>query len=355
MFIVDAHLDLAYNALNFGRDLRRPVADLRQAEAGRQVGDGLITATFPSLRQAGVGLIFGTLFVTPYRKRQPGEKLVYRHAAEAHRLAMQQLDYYRRQADELDYLRLVGDPAGLETIVHSHTNGETPLLGIIPLMEGADPIREPEELELWYEQGLRIIGLAWDDTRYAGGAWQSGPSRGISRNGYRLMEIMADLGLILDITHLSEKASYEALERYPGTVVATHCNARALLPIERHLNDQQIRLLAERDGITGIVLYNAFLKPTYHKGDPKESVTRADVVAHIDHICQLLGDATHVGIGSDFDGGFGAQHIPAGLDSVLDLPNLATALQDHGYTPADIANIMGQNWLNLLRRALPAG
>lgn len=352
MFIVDAHLDLAYNALAFGRDLTLSVPELRRAEAGRSVGDGPITATLPGLRQAGVGLVFGAIFVSPYDKKNPAAKLVYHNEQEAFQIAMREMDYYQRLADELDYLQLVGDLHALECLLPADNVGELEQVGIVPLMEGADPIRVPEEVERWYERGVRIIGPAWDDTRYAGGAWRSGG--GFTADGMLLMELMAGLGMILDITHLSEKASFEALDRYTGPLAATHCNARALVQMERHLSDIQIQRLAERGGVMGIVLYNRFLKEGYALTDPRESVTLADVTAHIDHICQLLGDARHVGIGSDFDGGFGSRHIPAELRSVLDLPRIADALRERGYEQSDIENIMGGNWLSFLRRAWAA-
>ncbi len=349
MFIVDAHLDLAYNALEFGRDLTRPVAALRKTEARRPAGDGPITVTFPSLRDAGVGLIFGTIFVEPFDRRKPGRKLTYRNEQEAHRLAMRELDYYRRMVDKLEYLKLVGDVAALDAIVSEPADPGERQVGIVPLMEGADPIREPAEVELWYERGVRIIGPAWDDTRYAGGAWRSGG--GFTPAGLELMERMAELGMILDVTHLSETACFEALDRYQGAIAATHCNARALVPMERHLSDTQIRRLAERSAVIGIVLFNRFLKRGYEFTDPRESVTLEHVVAHIDHICQLLGDAGHLGLGSDFDGGFGAQHVPVELGSVSDIGKIALALRERGYAEGDIRSIMGLNWLRFLRES----
>lgn len=371
MFIVDAHLDLAYNELNNGRNLRQPLSEIRIREQGMRLR-GIPTVALPELQKAGVGLVFGTLFVAPAGSPMvsPHSRLVYHDSAEAHRLAMAQLDYYHRLADEIEWVRLVSDQATLEEVVTSHqpSEGQQPLeddndqkgeqaepfgsslpLGIVPLMEGADPIREPEELEMWYERGLRLIGPAWDDTRYSGGAWRG--SGGLTRAGYHLLDVMADFGFILDITHMSEKASHEALDRYEGMVVATHSNARALVPGERQLSDTQIRRLGERDGVIGVVLYNTFLRANHVMGDPKELVTLDHVVAHIDHICQVLGDAAHVGIGSDLDGGFGSADIPAEMDSVADLPLIATQLRARGYAEPDVLGIMGGNWLNLLRRA----
>ena len=352
MFIVDAHLDLAYTAVNFNRDLRQPLATVRQHEPNPGPR-GITTATFPELQRGGVGLIFGTLFVLPANAPIPGltDALTYQTQAEAHQQAMTQLDYYHRIADESDYIQLVGDLASLEAVIASHqTKAAPPLLGIVPLMEGADPIRDPAEVELWYERGVRLIGPAWDDTRYAAGAWRDGG--GLTKDGYHLLERLAEFGFIVDLTHLSEKGSHQVMDRYEGPIVATHSNARALVPGERHLSDEQIsRLGQERQGMIGVVLYNRFLKAGHDKGDPKELVTLDHVVDHIDHICQLLGNADHVGIGSDFDGGFGAADIPAEMDSVADLPLLADRLQTRGYTAEQINAIMGGNWLTFLRRA----
>jgi len=352
MLIVDSHLDLAYSALNDGRDLALSLADLRAAEARR--GTGPATVTFPELKRARICLVFGTLFVRPAAFPDPASrnKMTYKDAAEAHRMAMAQMDYYHRLADEDEELRLVGNLQVLEEVVASHGSDDRPLLGIVPLMEGADPIREPEEAELWYERGVRLIGLAWDDTRYAAGAWRGG-DEGLTKVGHHLLEVMADFPFILDLTHMSEKASFQALDRYEGPVVATHSNARALVPGQRQLSDRQIYRLGERDGVIGIVLYNKFLRRDHRAGDPRELVMLDHVIAHIDHICQILGDARHVGIGSDFDGGFSAADIPMEMDSVADLPLIAGKLIERGYEQQDVDRIMGENWLNVLRRTLP--
>lgn len=350
-FYIDAHLDLAYNALNFQRDLLLPVPDIRRKE-GKSPPAGIATVSIADLKTSDVGLIFGTLFVSPKNDSSItfDGPMSYRNAEEAHRNAMAQLDYYHRLADNDPAIRLVKDAHSLNEVVQSWEEEEERLLGIVALMEGADPVRTPEELEMWYERGLRVIGPAWDDTRYASGAWR-GSRFGITKDGHHLLEVMAELGFILDITHLSEMASFEVLERYEGMVVATHSNARQLVPGERQLSDDQIRLLGERGGMIGIVLFNAFLEANYYKGAPKERVTLAHVVAHIDHICQILGDANHVGIGSDFDGGIGAADIPFELDSVNDLVKIADALKVHGYQESDIEKIMGANWLRRLQKA----
>lgn len=351
MFIVDAHQDLAYNAIRYHRDLRLPLAELREHER-KHPAEGVPTVTIPSLLEARVGLLFSTLFAMPAQRNffmPDNKRLVYENAEEAYRVGLAQLDYYQRLVDDYEQIRLVRNLAELDEVVASHEEGGKGLMGIVLLMEGADPVRDPAELEEWHERGVRLIGPAWDDTRYAGGAWREGG--GFSREGLALMEAMAGLGYVLDITHLSDKAAFEALDRYEGHIVATHSNARALVPGMRHISDDLVRRLAERDGVVGVVIMNRFIKPDLTRSDPKEAVTLADLVAHIDHYCQLLGDAEHVGIGSDLDGGFGRDDIPAEMDSVVDLNKLIPALAERGYSNDDIAAIMGGNWLRKLRSA----
>jgi membrane dipeptidase len=350
MLIVDAHLDLAYNAIRHKRNLLKSVTEIRKFEEGKPHPNGISLVSFPELREANVGLVFGTIFVMPAGGKfftEADSPLAYRTADQAHKLGQQQLDYYHRIADECDYVRLVGNLSELEEVVASQQEGQERLVGIVPLMEGADPIREPAEAEMWYERGLRIVGLAWEDTRYAPGAWRSGG--GLTKEGHQLLEVMASFGFILDLTHMSEEASLTCLDTYDGTIIATHSNARALVQTQRQLGDTQISRIAERGGVIGIVLANSFLKADHKRGDPKENVTLEHVVAHIDHMCQVIGDARHVGIGTDFDGGFGVEAVPNEIKNLSDLPLIGKALKEKGYTQEDIDGLMGQNWLRVLR------
>jgi membrane dipeptidase len=353
MIIVDAHLDIAYNALNYGRDFTLPLAELRGRERGRSP-NGIATVSLPTLQEGGVAVVFGTLFALPAASplaQTANPAVVYQDNAEAHRVASGQLDYYARLLDEENgRFRLLTTQKTLNDVIESQS-GETPLLGMVLLMEGADPVREPAELEMWAERGLRLLGPAWDDTRYAAGAWRQGG--GLTKDGYALLDMMQTFGLGLDVSHLSERSYHQALERYDGVVLASHSNVRALVPGERQLSDRQIQQMGERGGVIGIALCNLFLRAHHHLGERKELVTLDHIVAHIDHICQLLGDSRHVGIGSDFDGGFGAQDIPLGMDSAADLRLLAARLQERGYGTDDAANVMGQNWLRVLRTLLP--
>jgi membrane dipeptidase len=353
MQYVDAHLDLAYNALEYGRDLFLDVHQIRESEKP-DPHRGVATVSFPQLREAGGVLVFGTLFTaSEYASAVMGSdnRFTYRNQQQAFQQAMEQLDYYRRLADEeKNKLRLVTDLADLETVLGSQDD-EEPLLGIMLLMEGADPIREPEEVALWAEKGVRAIGPAWDDTQYAAGSFRS--SRyGLTEKGRELLEIMAGERLILDLSHMNEQAVLEARGFFFWPLMASHSNAQALVPSPRQLSDPIIRRIGEHDGVIGIVLYNPFLRPNQRMGDPKEQVTLDHVAAHIDHICQVLGDATHVGLGTDMDGGFGAEDIPMPMDSIGDIPLLAKHLKGYGYGQEDITRIMGGNWLNLLRSSL---
>jgi membrane dipeptidase len=216
-------------------------------------------------------------------------------------------------------------------------------------MEGADPILEPKQFEEWYERGVRIVGTSWQATRYAGGTGEPG---GLTDLGRELLEIMADFNAILDLSHMAEQACMESLDRYEGIVIASHSNPRHFCNTDRHLTDEAIRRLAERDGVMGIVLYNRFLTNDWKKGDPRSKVPLATVIAAIDYVCQLTGSASHVGIGTDFDGGFGVESIPEGLDTVGDLLEIGKALRAKGYAEADIEAVLGANMLRKLRQAL---
>jgi membrane dipeptidase len=167
---------------------------------------------------------------------------------------------------------------------------------------------------------------------------------------------MADFGFSLDLSHMDEQAALQALEVYPAAVIASHANALALLKgseSNRHLSDRVLQGLIERDGIVGLVPYNRFLIPGWSPEADREAVTLDRLVAQIDYVCQLAGDAGHAGIGSDFDGGFGLQSTPAGIDTIADLQKLAPLLAEKGYTQEDIAAILGGNWLSRLKQTLP--
>jgi membrane dipeptidase len=222
-------------------------------------------------------------------------------------------------------------------------------------MEGAEGVREPAELEYWYRRGVRIIGPAWAGTRFCGGSREPGP---LTQEGYELLEGMAEYHFTLDLSHMDEMASLQGLETYPGPIIASHANALRLLPgtsSNRHLTDRVILGLLERGGTIGIVPVNNFLRPDWKESGGRSSVTLDYFVAQIDTICQMAGDALHVGIGSDFDGGFGLQSVPSDVDTIADLRKIIPILSQKGYTEVDISAILGGNWLVYLQNSLPEG
>jgi membrane dipeptidase len=347
--IVDAHEDVAWNALALGRHVRRSALETRRLEQDSDVPsrNGICMVGLPEWLEGRVALVFGTIYVAPERRGRRRGPQTYADAEEAHVLGQQQLDYYHRLADEEKQVALVGSQGDLEEVLESW-KGVSPIVGLVPLMEGADPIREPAEAELWFERGVRLVGLSWKaGTRYAGGDAAQGPLTDLGRE---LLEVMAELGMVLDVSHLAERSFFEAVGRFEGPIVATHANPRALVPGSRQLSDDMIRRLAQRDGVIGIVPASPFLRPDW-KTTP---ATLDDVVALIDHVCQVIGDAAHVGLGSDFDGGFGADDTPPALDTVADLQRIGPALGEAGYDEDHVTAILSGNWLRVLEGALPS-
>jgi len=347
--VVDAHEDIGWNVLALGRDVRRSALETRRLELESDVPqrNGICMVGLPEWLEGNVAVVFGTIYVSPARKGHRSGPQVYSSAEEAYALAQKQVDVYQRLADEEEQIALVSSQEGLENVLESWES-DSPTVGIVPLMEGADPIREPGEAEFWFERGVRIVGLSWKaGTRYAGGDAAGGPLTDLGRE---LLSVMADLGMVLDVSHLAEESFFEAVGRFEGCVVATHANPRALVPGSRQLSDEMIQRVAERDGVVGIVPANPFLRPDWRTTQP----TLEDVVAAIDHVCQVIGDAVHVGLGSDFDGGLGADDTPAELDTVADLQRIGPVLGEAGYDEGHIEAILGGNWLRVLEGALPS-
>ncbi|NJK78874.1 MAG: peptidase M19 [Chloroflexaceae bacterium] len=356
--IIDAHEDIAYNALSGKRDFSRTAAETRAAEQSIAQPYGLCTMSLPDLLAGGTGLVFATIFTLPAATTLDVPGLVYHAVAEAHQQGVQQLNYYRTLA-ERDDVRIITSRAELAAhhaawqAYEAGTTAHTPGLGLLILMENAEPIRTPNEAAWWQAQGVRIIGPAWQATRYCGGTRQPGPLTVLGRD---LLQTMEQVGLILDTSHFAEESFWQALDLFGGTVIASHSNCRRFVSeaiADRHLSDEMIKALIARDAVIGMVLYDLFLVDSYQKGQPKASIGLDAVLRHIDHICQIAGSTRHIGIGSDFDGGFGSESIPRELDTAADLPRIAEALLAHGYSQSDVDGMMGGNWLRVLERGLP--
>ena len=358
--MVDAHADIAYNMLKYGRDYTRTVDETRRIESNtstvKENGDTLIS--WHEYQRGGVAVIFSTLFAAPIRFRTyENEKQVYKNFDEAHKLYKTQLDVYHRLTDSMpDKFRIIASKHDLNLVLENYSlsTSEHPV-GMVILMEGAEAIRNLSELEEWHNLGVRLIGPAWVGTRYCGGWKEPGP---LTEDGKKLLSAMTDFNFVLDLSHMDERAAIEALDIYQGSIVGTHANCSALMPnsnTNRHFTDQIIEGIIDHDGVIGIVPFNAYLKVGWarDKNSLREEVPLQTVVNHIDHICQIAGNSNHVGIGSDFDGGFGLQSVPPEIDTVADLQKLVPLLSKRGYNQTDIENILGNNWITRLKRDLP--
>jgi membrane dipeptidase len=366
--VVDAHEDLAWNMLTFGRDYSRSVAETRHleqdSEAPLRNGDTLLG--WEDYQAGRVAVVFSTLFAAPQRSK-PGswDSQVYRDTDQAHTLYWDQVEQYHRFVDHNpDKFRLIEKREDLRSVIscwseplpreESSSERQTDCaVGLLILMEGAEGVRTPAELEDWWNAGVRIIGPAWIGTRFCGGTHEPGP---MTSEGWALLDSMQDIGFGLDISHMDEKAALQALDSYEGHIIASHANAKALLKgvdSNRHLSTSVIEKLIDRSGVIGVVPHNPFLQAGWKSSDGKKAVSLEAVVAQIDFMCQVAGNANHVGLGSDFDGGFGYPATPAEINTIADLQKLVPLLQQKGYTDIDIEAIFSRNWLTLLERCLP--
>lgn len=351
MWIFDGHLDLAMNALDWGRDLAVPVAQTRaieQQEGRDRKGSGRGTVAYPDMHRGAIGVSIATVIA---RASRPGNPLPgYRTAEAAHAAARGQLAYYRAR-EARGVLRILQDWPTLAAHIAEFERdpGGTPL-GIILTMEGADPVLSPEDLQAWYELGLRCIGLAhYGVSNYAHGTSTPG---GLTDLGKALLPAVQTLGLILDLTHLADQAFWEAMERFDGVVHCSHQCCRALVPGDRQMTDEQLRAVIARKGVIGVALDAWMLYPGWEKEVTQPDVVGLEAVAdQIDRICQLAGNSLHAGIGSDLDGGFGTEQTPRDLDTIADLQKIPAILRARGYRESDVENVMNANFVRLFRRA----
>ena len=357
MIIIDAHLDLSMNALQGNRDLLSSAYTIRTQEA-RTSGKGRTqgTVALPEMRQGRIALSFVTLFARSTGSPSPHSD--FASPVQSYGIAQGQLAYYHA-LEETGHIRIITDAKNLDSHIQdwrtweretAGDNDDTPPLGFVISMEGADPILRPEQLEVWVNGGLRLIGLThYGPGRYAGG---TGTEIGLTELGRPLLAEMERLGVILDLTHCSDEAFWEALEHYNGLVLASHNNCRALVPHQRQFSDAQLRAIFARDGVIGAAFDAWMLQPGWITGEtPNDKVTLNNVVDHIDYVCQLAGNCRHAAIGTDLDGGYGREQSPSDLDTIADLQKIPGLLEARGYNADDIAAIMHGNWLRFLHDA----
>lgn len=337
--LFDGHLDLAY-LTEIGRDMHASLGQCRGTLLPASV-------TLSSLREGPVRACLGTIFTEPETHDSPQGPHMGPHmglqmggfghtyppgdAPAAHRAGLRQLKLYHawRDAGVIDLLPNAGN---------------APLtVGI--LMEGADPIADANEVAWWAGQGVVAIGLAWAmGSRYAGGNTQT---HGLTDIGQDMVRAIDDAGLVHDLSHLSDRAMDQLLERATGKVVASHSNARALLgnTNQRHLRDESIAEIARRGGIVGLNLYAPFLDPDFEKGAKRPPLRLA--LDHVRHVASIAGK-DHVGLGTDMDGGFDANALPEGIDEPADLHQLLDLLRGDGWSEAEVAGFAYKNWARVL-------
>ena len=361
-FIIDAHEDLAYESLYGKFDYTRSAADNRKYYNGPE--EFQCTIGWPELQKGRVGIVFGTVFMEPPDNQSAGNingKTTYETNEDFHTAACAQLDFYDRLAGEHpDQFRRILNRADYDEVVRVWTEqpeSEHPV-GLVSLMEGCEYLRSFDDLSLYYERGIRLIGPVWAGGRWCAGTRSRDFKDALTDDGKTLLRKMSESGFILDVSHMKNHSAMDALDYYDGAAAASHVNCNALLgedfPIERHFNDETIKMLIEHDGVMGVVLYNFFLSPKWIKGAdiPRNIVTLDTVADHIDHICQLAGHSRTAAIGTDFDGGFGYPAIPYEMNAISDLQKFAGVLERRGYHEDDIANIFHGNWQRILERAL---
>ena len=318
--VVDGHLDIAWNAIAHGRGFLQPPAP------------GYLVSR-QSLVAAEVGLVFATLYAAPaHAERSMRTRFVYETPHEANVMATAQVNYYRSCG-----LELIGDRAALSAYVRGWRKGR---LAAVLLMEGADPIVTPSELGAWTDRGVRIIGPAWGRTRYSGGTNAPG---GLTEIGRQLLKAMRRKKVILDLSHRAEQAVADAFEMWRGPIMASHSNARELVPGDRQVTAATVAEVARRGGIVGVSFYAHHLRS-------KGKATLEDVVKQVVHHAKSAGGPEHVALGTDLDGGFDARYAP--FDDVRTLRELRARLRLH-FTQTQVDGIMGGNWVRFLEESLP--
>ncbi len=350
--VFDCHLDLSMNAMEWNRDLTQSLEYIRRREQHQRDqpdrGNGIVC--FPEMRRGNLGLCVATQIARSVNRfsRMPG----WSSASQAWAQTQGQLAWYR-EMEAAGELRFITDRAGLEAHLADWQRPSTERrpIGYILSLEGADSLHTPAHLERAYAYGLRAVGLTHYGPGLCGaGTDDEGP---LSAHGRELLAEVERLGLILDVTHLSDESFRDALDRFSGPVWASHSNCRALADWNRQFTDDQIRELIRRDAVIGVAVDAIMMVHGWHHHRSKPAdfdLSLEHLANHIDHICQLAGNARHVGIGTDADGGFGTEQMPADLGSIADIQKLGPILSRRGYSKSDIDGIFHGNFLALLRR-----
>jgi membrane dipeptidase len=355
MFAIDSHLDLAMNALLWDRDLKLSAHETRaletaegKAEKGRCTG----TVGLPDLRRGEFGLVFATVLARTNQGMNSG--IDFRTQDISYAQAQGQLAVYR-ELERQGWMRQIKTVSDLKTWKSEYDADPdaTPMAYVLQ-MEGADPIVDVAQLELWFADGLRQLTLAhYGPSQYAFGTRSAGP---VNARGIELLKEMDNLGFAQDMSHLTDESFFDAAKYFNGPLFCSHSNVRALVPGDRQLSDDMLKLMIERDGVIGAVFDAWMIQPDWVQYGAENQITCTidSVVEHIDYVCQMAGNADHAAIGTDLDGGYGTEQTPSDLDTIADVQKVADCLRARGYAEADVEKIMHGNWMRFLERSLPA-
>ncbi len=339
--------------MEWNRDLRMSVQEIREREQGMtdKPDRGRNTVSFEELRRGDFGLVVATQ-IARYVERGswlPG----WNSPEQAWAHTQAQLTWYKAMEEDGE-MKQITNLTQLENHLKEWTLGSNPKkpIGFILSLEGADSIVTLNHLDRAYESGLRALGPAhYGPGRYAFGTDSNGP---MGLKGRELLRKMENLNIILDATHLCDESFREAMDQFKGHVWASHHNCRALVDHNRQFNDDQLKELIARGAVIGAPMDAWMIVPDWVRGKSTPEamgVNLERVVDHMDHICQLAGNANHIAIGSDLDGGYGREQCPSDIDTIADLRKVEGILAARGYTSADIENVMSGNWLRFLRKA----
>jgi membrane dipeptidase len=354
MFIVDAHLDLAMNAMEWNRDLRQSIKEINASEKGLtdKPDRGNATVCLPELRKGNIGLVVATQIA---RYVVPGNSLPGWHSPEqAWAQTQAQLAWYKAMEEQGEMIQ-VKDLKSLNIhldVWNDEGPNEQKPIGYILSLEGADSLITVEYLERAWEYGLRAVGPGhYGPGRYANGTNASGK---MGTDGLALLKKMEELNIILDATHLCDDAFWQAMDNFHGRVWASHNLCRSLVNHNRQFSDEMIKVLIEKGAVIGAAFDAWMIVPGWERGKSTPEAMNCNIekiIDHIDHICQLAGNTLHVGIGSDLDGAFGKEQCPLDLETIADLQLIPSLLKKRGYDDIDIKNIMHKNWISFLRNA----
>ncbi|QDU34346.1 Membrane dipeptidase (Peptidase family M19) [Poriferisphaera corsica] len=362
--IFDGHLDLAMQALVYERDQRLTVAEIRGRERADNPSErGRCTLSFDELRAARAGVVVSTIFI----RCKPGvdpNRVILREDADypcptmAHANGQMQVSYYKLM-EELGELRFITSKGELATHLELWEESDDPVkdklpIGMIMMMEGADPIYRVDQTAGWYEQGLRCISLAhFGNSRFGCGTTTASEGDGpLTELGKELLVEMDRLGIVLDLSHLSDMSIAEATEIYQGPLIATHSNCRRIADTSRQMTDVQIKKVIDRGGVVGAVLCVSMIRGDFDRKMPHD-VSIRELADHVVRVCDLAGNTDHVGFGTDMDGGFGADWIPTEVDTYRDLQKFAEVLSGRGFSDEDIAKFYHENWSRFWLKHLP--